>query len=218
MQQPNCILGKIIMKLCLQCNKEHNNKRFCSKRCSNRYRYSNGKVRYWHENKCKRCGKKLTYKKRTYCNNICKEEYRIFKCSLYEPTEEEQYKSCSRCRQNKHISEFVGGRSYLCNYCSSKYRKEYQREVKEMCVIYKGNRCEVCGYNKCNASLDFHHLDPSKKDFAISTIKAGELTEKLKMELDKCILICSNCHREYHFKNRMRADGIDERKPPEYEI
>jgi 5-methylcytosine-specific restriction endonuclease McrA len=66
-----------------------------------------------------------------------------------------------------------------------------------MCIEYKGGKCEKCGYDKYDGALEFHHLDPSKKDFAISKKKARYI-DKLKPELDKCILLCSNCHRELH--------------------
>lgn len=62
--------------------------------------------------------------------------------------------------------------------------------------------CEICGYNKCIEALDFHHRDPSKKDFTISSTRKGGKGvgswPELKKELDKCILVCSNCHREIH--------------------
>ena len=54
-------------------------------------------------------------------------------------------------------------------------------------------------YDKCMSALEFHHLDPKEKDFSISTnIKSLDL---IKKELDKCILLCANCHREEHFKD-----------------
>lgn len=61
---------------------------------------------------------------------------------------------------------------------------------------YKGGKCIVCGYNKSIRALQFHHLDPTQKDFGISgTTKSFE---KLKPELDKCVLLCANCHGEVH--------------------
>lgn len=62
----------------------------------------------------------------------------------------------------------------------------------------RGGKCEHCGYDKYLGALDFHHCDPSKKDFTI-----GDKKYKLKdciEETKKCILICSNCHRELHAK------------------
>ena len=74
---------------------------------------------------------------------------------------------------------------------------ERVRNLKLKSIKYKGGKCLKCGYNKCSRSLDFHHLDPLKKDFNISDGKTHNF-EKLKPELDKCILICSNCHGELH--------------------
>ena len=63
-------------------------------------------------------------------------------------------------------------------------------------IEYKGNKCEKCGYNKNIAALEFHHLDPNTKKFTLSDTHHN--WEETKEELDKCILVCSNCHRELH--------------------
>ena len=73
-----------------------------------------------------------------------------------------------------------------------------QRKFKEQCVEYKGGACEKCGYSKCISALEFHHIDPSKKDFTLSKLKQNKFDDKIKNELDKCILVCANCHREIH--------------------
>ena len=74
---------------------------------------------------------------------------------------------------------------------------EWRKRVKMNLVSYKGGKCEKCGYNKCVRSLEFHHLDPNEKDFTISG-KSWSF-ERLKKEVDKCILVCSNCHNEIHY-------------------
>ena len=71
-------------------------------------------------------------------------------------------------------------------------------KLRTMAKEYKGGKCTLCGYNKYLGALDFHHLDPSKKDFGISVDGFTRSWEKIKRELDKCILICANCHREVH--------------------
>lgn len=73
-------------------------------------------------------------------------------------------------------------------------------KVKEMAIAYRGGKCEKCGYNKCNGALEFHHLDPSKKDFAIGNKGYTRSWEKIREELDKCIMLCANCHRELHWE------------------
>lgn len=70
--------------------------------------------------------------------------------------------------------------------------------LKLMAIEYKGGKCELCGYNKCVGALEFHHLDPEEKDFGISSDGNTRAWKKLRPELDKCILVCSNCHREIH--------------------
>lgn len=67
-------------------------------------------------------------------------------------------------------------------------------------IQYKGGKCEVCGYCKpVAAAYHFHHKDPTKKDFGIGQHMSNSL-EKLKIEVDKCELLCSNCHSETHDK------------------
>ena len=72
----------------------------------------------------------------------------------------------------------------------------WRNRVKTKLVEYKGGKCQCCGYNRCIRALEFHHLDPSQKDFTISG--KSKSFETLKKEADKCILVCSNCHKEIH--------------------
>ena len=75
--------------------------------------------------------------------------------------------------------------------------KIFRKRKKQKSIDYKGGKCCRCGYNKCNDALEFHHLDPSKKDFGIAQ-KMSWSFEKIKKELDKCSLVCRNCHAEIH--------------------
>lgn len=73
-----------------------------------------------------------------------------------------------------------------------------REKIKKLAIEYKGSRCTKCDYNKCSAALEFHHLDPLKKDFSISHDGQTRSWKRVKEELDKCILVCANCHREIH--------------------
>ena len=74
-----------------------------------------------------------------------------------------------------------------------------QRKYKQSAVDYKGGCCTICGFNLYIGALEFHHIDPSKKDFEVSSFyKKPLVDEKVRAELDKCVLLCSNCHRMYH--------------------
>lgn len=81
---------------------------------------------------------------------------------------------------------------------SVKHVSERRRKIKEMSIEYKGGKCIICGYDKCNGALEFHHLDPSEKDFNISRKGITRSWDRVKEELDKCICVCANCHREIH--------------------
>lgn len=75
----------------------------------------------------------------------------------------------------------------------SKRHKESKRNFKEDA----GNRCAICGYNRCSYALEFHHLDESQKKHEPSKLPRLSLKTALK-ELETCILLCANCHREVH--------------------
>jgi|SRR3989338_5641846 len=85
-------------------------------------------------------------------------------------------------------------------------RAEYMRKavrkrrnkLRTMAREYKGGKCMICGYTKYPGSLDFHHLDPKQKEFGISVRGLTRSWEKIRKEIDKCILVCANCHREIH--------------------
>lgn len=82
---------------------------------------------------------------------------------------------------------------------TSDYVMNWRNRVKLKLIEYKGGSCCKCGYNKLIPSVyDFHHLNPEEKDFSISGKSYS--FEKLKSEVDKCILVCRNCHAEIHFE------------------
>jgi hypothetical protein len=116
-------------------------------------------------------------------------------------------KHCKRCDTTKGADEFYRRRkgedlSPYCKPCTNSQTLERQRAFKLKCIEYKGGECVKCGYNKCAAALDFHHMDPTQKDISISKLRLTTFNDKVKEELDKCILVCSNCHREIHWEQK----------------
>jgi 5-methylcytosine-specific restriction endonuclease McrA len=71
-----------------------------------------------------------------------------------------------------------------------------RKKVKTLAVAYKGGCCQICGYSKCIDALEFHHIDSSEKKFGIGHKGYTRSWERVREELDKCILLCANCHRE----------------------
>lgn len=90
------------------------------------------------------------------------------------------------------------GYCYLCKACKYKLTVDRQNKHSEIIREYKGGGCSKCGYNKCSAALDFHHIDPATKSFALSKSNMSKSLSILKEEADKCIILCANCHREHH--------------------
>ena len=73
-----------------------------------------------------------------------------------------------------------------------------RRKIREMSINYLGGCCAICGYDRCHQALDFHHKEPTKKSFGISQKGYTRSWKRVQEELDKCFLICANCHREIH--------------------
>lgn len=78
------------------------------------------------------------------------------------------------------------------------YLKAWRSRTKDRLLEAFGNRCGLCGYARCAGALEFHHLDPTSKDFSISSWRHVCAWDKLVVEVRKCVLLCANCHREVH--------------------
>lgn len=87
---------------------------------------------------------------------------------------------------------------WRCKACAVIAVQKRRDKVKVMSVEYKGGSCEICGYNKYVGALEFHHKDPTQKDFGIGDKGYTRSWEKIKEELNKCMILCANCHREIH--------------------
>lgn len=109
---------------------------------------------------------------------------------------------CPGCKNNLPETSFYRknkgkNRCSYCKTCTGSMVKARRKELKIKAVKYLGSKCSKCGYSKSYNALQFHHRDPTKKDFGISS-KGLIKFESIKSELDKCILVCANCHAEIH--------------------
>lgn len=101
------------------------------------------------------------------------------------------------CCSNE-LPDLERNRRFCSSRCKSKYYVDLRRKkVKQLSLDYLGNRCSICGYNRCSEALEFHHEDGSK-EFGISQSGHTRSWDRVKLELDKCVLLCANCHREAH--------------------
>ena len=87
---------------------------------------------------------------------------------------------------------------WRCRKCRVEAVQKRRDKLKLLAVEYKGGKCCICGYSKYIGALEFHHLNPNNKDFGISSKGYTRSFDLVKKELDKCILVCSNCHKEIH--------------------
>ena len=131
-------------------------------------------------------------------------------------------KKCSKCDKDKSLSEFSksikkkDGYNSYCKECNKTYQKNHYQDNKSyyfdktkqrrkvskefIDLIKINNKCLKCSEDDI-ACLDFHHVDEDKdKDFNISeAYRHGVSIETIKREIDKCIILCSNCHRKLHY-------------------
>jgi len=92
---------------------------------------------------------------------------------------------------------------YIKNWFKNNPKKVKQYSINtrlkntEIMKQLKINGCSICGYNKCYKALDFHHVNPKTKKFNITVTSLNSMgLEKILKEINKCILVCSNCHDE----------------------
>jgi len=106
------------------------------------------------------------------------------------------HKECSHHGLTDYILEGRG--TYRCRLCRSQRVSKWRKNNKTKLVAEFGGKCVVCDYDKCVGNMVFHHTDPTKKDFTISSKGHTISYEKLKEEAKKCILLCCRCHGELH--------------------
>lgn len=127
-------------------------------------------------------------------------------------------KTCSRCRLEKFLSDFTkdvsasDGRYHTCKVCKRELARDRYSAVeldvrrekdrlrslsnRELIAQFKAGGCSVCA-EQCIPCIDLHHRDPSTKLFSISNGQ-NVSTSRLIAELEKCAVLCANCHRKVH--------------------
>ena len=93
------------------------------------------------------------------------------------------------------LREYEGYR-YRCPRCVSETVSEARRRRKALLVEEAGGKCGLCGYDRCNAALEFHHVDPTLKAFSVSLGGVTRSLASVREEARKCMLLCSTCHKE----------------------
>ena len=135
-------------------------------------------------------------------------------------------KKCFTCQEFKDINDFHNNKSHkdglssICktcqhNYVNNHYKnnkqyyldkdKKYINENKLWFQTYKEKLfCKKCNFSglECPAVLDFHHTNDNKEDDISQMINSGKSRESIIKEIEKCEILCANCHRKLHYKPR----------------
>jgi len=161
---------------------------------------------------CKFCGKSIvpkagqkpsSVKRKKFCNHACAAAVN----NRVHPKRKPEGQ-CDEC--GKPVARGRSWCSQGCKTAAAWKRKlesaakngirvsRWRQSLKQRAVEYRGGKCIVCGYTRCVRALKFHHLDPTGKEFSISAAGFTRSWEKVKAELDKCVLVCGNHHDEIH--------------------
>jgi transposase len=103
----------------------------------------------------------------------------------------------SRCKHHGETNFVREGRGYYrCKRCRIERVSQRRRQIKRRLVEEAGGRCLICGYDRCQQVLQFHHLDPTTKEFHLGQNGVTRSLARSRVEARKCILLCANCHGE----------------------
>lgn len=100
------------------------------------------------------------------------------------------------CPSHGLTSFWIGRTSVRCRKCNSRGVASRRRRVKEILVAEAGGKCCICGYDRLNRALEFHHVDPSLKSFGLGLGGVTRSIAAMRAEAAKCVLLCANCHVE----------------------
>lgn len=152
--------------------------------------------------KCIICGQEMEAQKSTkkYCSRSCENKARAQKQQLRKEAALQgidiDIKNCLICGAEFKPRDKNANQRSCCYNCMPEGEQLMRSDFINLIRQQRGGKCEKCGYNRYLGALDFHHLNPSQKDFTVGNrdFKLKECIEETK----KCIMLCSNCHRELH--------------------
>lgn len=122
---------------------------------------------------------------------------------------------CPKCKISKKDEEFGmiknskldkiyrNGRTCYCESCRKQYQKDKRDELRKWYIDLKSTlKCSKCGYSH-PAALDFHHIEDKEKGNEIAAIISRRSKKFILKEIEKCIILCSNCHRVLHYNKKL---------------
>jgi hypothetical protein len=101
-------------------------------------------------------------------------------------------KECKKHGLTEHVLE--RNKYYRCKKCRVESVIQNRRNRKLKLITLFGGKCELCGYDRCQEALQFHHVH--NKEFGIAQKGVCRSWQAAVKEANKCVLVCSNCHAE----------------------
>lgn len=141
------------------------------------------KTKNHYESKCKKCRSEYS---REYSNRSEIKQHRAEYHKKYMNDFKNREKTNARQREYNKLEKY--------KIRKNKNLRAWTAREKQKMIDYKGGKCFVCSYSKCNSALAFHHKNPKEKE----GLKSHRTFEQNKKELDKCVLLCCRCHVEVH--------------------
>jgi hypothetical protein len=138
--------------------------------------------------------KSFPHKIKKICKDCGKEKLCSWQSSFTQTGKPEYRARCDECFK-KYLHKIRTTDKY--RKLRNKRRKIDLLKKKKIMVDYLGGKCSKCGYNKSLSALTFHHRNPKEKEYELGHIKDNNW-QRVKKELDKCDLVCFNCHMEIH--------------------
>lgn len=154
-------------------------------------------------NKCSVCGKEFGVNVYTFHNlkqnglSISSLISRNLSFDKIKPLLNDYKLMCGNCQAELLYNEDL---KIDLQLSSTYYIQQKRHEIKDKTIKYLGGKCAICGYDKCKDALVPHHLNSEEKEFAIGGDGTIRKWEDIQKELDKCQLLCVNCHRKIHSK------------------
>lgn len=127
-------------------------------------------------------------------------------------------KICTKCGRELLLDQFnwrnkaKGTRRSECRECHCGFMKDQYQKKKDVIQSFKKKAgCKKCGYNKCEEALEFHHINPEEKDDIIARMISNNYSlDKVEKEMQKCVVLCANCHREFYYLNKNQQIILEE--------
>lgn len=125
-------------------------------------------------------------------------------------------KICSKCGRELPLTEYhkngfdrQGRQKYrgYCKDCANNIERIRYKKKKQF-IDNQKEKCAKCGESRTYV-LDYHHKDSNEKDFTIGKVKKGSL-DLIQKEIDKCVVLCANCHREFHYLEKEQNMTLEE--------